>query len=617
MMAQRHAIRKLRIKGRAPGRVRRSSARQSEELLTLAFEVGGIGVFETDLVRKRTRFSQELCRTLGLPPTNTELSYAEASGFIHKDDRAGIQANVEAAATREDRGKWNGICRVIRADGEVRWVSISGRRIYGHDAQGDRPLRSVGTVVDITHLRQAEAALQASERRLRLALDAAEMGTFEADINASEAHVDEQAARLLGLARGAQIVPVEQLRELVAPEDLRASDVKKARMTEHREAYRHEFRVRMPDGAERWLSTFADIRAGSIVGVSFDITPRKMAELAREISEDRLRTATAAAGLGIFEWDPVADRATWGNDRMYEIMGRTRAEGSINKRELLARYLYREDAYDFDEALMEAVRTHGEFHAVCRIRRADGSRRWLQIDGKFEQHPLSKRWRLVGVAADITPRKRLEKQTERLSQRLLTVQEEERRNIAQELHDSTVQHLVAANLFLAPLEKRLKGKESALGEAQKSLTEATRELRTFSYLVHPPIVNNPDFCQSLRRYVIGFAERTGLSCEFRVRRQTDRYPLRVRKVLFRIVQEGLANAYRHASATHVTVDLRRIGRRLHVIVADDGRGIGVPHALSHGVGLLGIRIRLRQLGGRLKIGRAPCGGTRLHTTLPV
>jgi PAS domain S-box-containing protein len=181
-------------------------------------------------------------------------------------------------------------------------------------------VRSVGTVVDITHLRQTEAALQESERRLRLALDAARMGTFEADINASEARVDEQAARLLGLAGGAQVVPVEQLGERIALEDLQASDVKQARMTEHREAYHHEFRVRMPDGAERWLSAVADIRAGRILGVNFDITPRKMAELAREVSEDRLSTATTAAGLGIFEWDPVADRAAWGNTIFIERM---------------------------------------------------------------------------------------------------------------------------------------------------------------------------------------------------------------------------------------------------------------------------------------------------------
>ena len=82
----------------------------------------------------------------------------------------------------------------------------------------------------------------------------------------------------------------------------------------------------MPDGSVRWLSAHADIRANRIFGVNFDITRRKLAEEALAQSEARLRTATNAAALGVFEWDPVADEASWGNDRIYKIFGRTHAD---------------------------------------------------------------------------------------------------------------------------------------------------------------------------------------------------------------------------------------------------------------------------------------------------
>jgi PAS domain S-box-containing protein len=485
-------------------------------------------------------------------------------------------------------------------------------------------VRSVGTVVDITHIRETEAALQESERRLRLALDAAQMGIFEADPKADVAHVDRQEAQLLGLPEGTRRVTIQQLRKRVPLEDLRANNAKRARKAEHTEAYHHEFRLSMPDGSERWLSAHADVRADRIFGVHYDITERKLAELALELSEARLRIATNAAALGIFEWDPEADRSTWANDRMYEIFGRTRAEGPLSKQQLIAEYLVPADARDFDTALNDALRTNGRLHTVCRITQKGGGRRWLQIDGRFEHPSASTSVRLVGVVADITERKRLESRAARLSQQLLTIQEEERRSIAQELHDSTVQHLVAANLILISLKRHpSENQQRALDNLEASLEEATRELRAFSYLMHPPAVRGAELYRSLKHYIDGFAERTELACKLRMDRRTEKYPARLRRAVFRIVQEGLANAYRHASATLVVVALRRIGTRLHVVVTDNGRGIDakmrrVAHRPARpGVGIRGIRTRLSQLGGRLSIKRPPTGGTMLHATLPI
>jgi two-component system NarL family sensor kinase/two-component system sensor histidine kinase UhpB len=100
-----------------------------------------------------------------------------------------------------------------------------------------------------------------------------------------------------------------------------------------------------------------------------------------------------------------------------------------------------------------------------------------------------------------------------------------------------------------------------------------------------------------------------------------KYQALVKRTVLRIVQEGLANAYRHASALQVSIDIRRLGTRLHIVIADDGRGI--PHEFQQrqrptraGVGISGMRMRLTQLGGRLRISVPPKGGTRLHAVLP-
>jgi len=360
--------------------------------------------------------------------------------------------------------------------------------------------------------------------------------------------------------------------------------------------------------------------------VTFDVTKRKSAEAALQESEARLRIATSGAALGIFEWDAQADRAVWENDRMYDIFGRTRADGPLSKQQFVDDYLDRDDARNFEAALKEAMRTCGSFHSVCRIRRKDGSRRWLQIDGTFEATATGAPLRLVSVVADITARKALERQAKELSERLATIQEEERKNIARELHDSTAQHLVAASLNLMSLRPTtpLAAKQQKLwNEVEASIEEAAKELRTFSYLMDPPALRARGLRPTLQQYVDGFASRSGINVELRSSRDVDRFPLRMQRSLFRIVQAALANVFHHASASQVSVQLRCIASRLHLIISDNGRGLkrvrrhGGSPTLRHGVGLRGIRARLDELGGGLKITQVRPHGTRIHAALPV
>ena len=235
---------------------------ESDELLRLAVQVGGIGIYYFDIEHNRTRFSPELCAILGLPP-GAEMTYAEASRLFDARDRAVVNARVEAARRSTDEGKWDGLHRIVRADGTVRWVAIHGRRFYRDTANGRQAVRSIGTVIDVTHLKETEAALRESELRLRLALEAAQMGTFEADIAGQTATIDAQEARLLGLPEDTRVVSVDELRARIPLADLQASDAKKRTMERRAQAYHHEFRLRMPNGTERWLSAHAAISSGS------------------------------------------------------------------------------------------------------------------------------------------------------------------------------------------------------------------------------------------------------------------------------------------------------------------------------------------------------------------
>src|SRR5215510_6712639 len=146
----------------------------------------------------------------------------------------------------------------------------------------------IGSCTDITHLKDTEAALRESELRLRFALEAAAMGTFEVDMPATQAIIDGQEAHLLGLPDGTRAVSIDELRKRIPLEDLQISDAKQKRLTENGEAYQHEFRLLLPDGSERWLGAYAAVRSNRIFGVNFDVTERKRLECEAQALSDRL-----------------------------------------------------------------------------------------------------------------------------------------------------------------------------------------------------------------------------------------------------------------------------------------------------------------------------------------
>ena len=140
-----------------------------------------------------------------------------------------------------------------------------------------------------------------------------------------------------------------------------------------------------------------------------------------------------------------------------------------------------------------------------------------------------------------------------------------------------------------------------------SLQEATRELRTFTYLLHPPALQREGLSGTLGRYVEEFGRRTGLETSLQLDYGVDALPLPLQRSILRIVQEALANVHRHASASSVSVNLERKARELHLVISDDGRGIaeapgngdGEPFRL--GVGIQGMTARVQQFGGNVEI----------------
>jgi signal transduction histidine kinase len=209
-----------------------------------------------------------------------------------------------------------------------------------------------------------------------------------------------------------------------------------------------------------------------------------------------------------------------------------------------------------------------------------------------------------------------------IGERLLALQEEERRRIAAELHDSTAQHLVAIDLFLMrlrPLTSKLGGTDGLIEQIKASLTEAQKELRVFTYLLYPPDLQKEGLKITVDRYVDGFARRTGIAVSADITERTDAIPYPVQRSILRILQEALSNVHRHSQAISVTIKLTMRLDRLVLLIADDGRGMPTTSDAAaparQGLGIPGMQARVRQFGGEMRIYTGQ-RGTMLVATIP-
>ncbi|MGB7436716.1 MAG: response regulator [Candidatus Acidiferrum sp.] len=209
-----------------------------------------------------------------------------------------------------------------------------------------------------------------------------------------------------------------------------------------------------------------------------------------------------------------------------------------------------------------------------------------------------------------------------LTGRILKLQDDERRRLARELHDSTGQMLAAMKMSLDRLCREVSGKDSE-GLVMQSIAineDLTRHLRTMSYLLHPPLLEELGLASALGWYVEGFTQRSRIDVNLQISEQFDRLPDDVEIAIFRVVQECLTNIHRHSGSAVAKIELTRSLEGVRVEVKDEGKGIA-PERLRdgkviHGIGMMGIQERMRQLGGGLEV-MSSNKGTTVVATLPL
>jgi len=360
----------------------------------------------------------------------------------------------------------------------------------------------------------------------------------------------------------------------------------------------------------------------------YAIQRKRAADALRE-SEERLRLAVTAANEAIWEYDPV-NGLRWNKAYDEPSVGATET-GSFT--ELCVWRIHPEDREKVSTNFVQALEGQAtSWDAEYRLERAVGE--WSHVHDRavITRDSSGKVTRVVGAMLDVTDLKRTEEALQesnqrlhRLSRDLLRAQDYERRRIARELHDSTAQLLAALMISLSRLQEpglKPDRQRQALSEANELAAACSAEIRTVTCLLHPPLLDEVGLPTALQSYAQGFNQRTGIQVEIKIPPGFGRLGSELEATLFRIVQEGLANVHKHSGSQLAVVRLERDRHEVRLVLQDRGRGL--PKALRKeakgfvrfGIGIVGMRERAEQLGGRLELTSNDIGA-KLTVTLPL
>ena len=470
---------------------------------------------------------------------------------------------------------------------------------------------------------------------MRMVLKIAPVGVFRADSIGYCIYVNERWCELTGL-RAAEAFGTGWMKA-IHPEDRSRVVEEWQRMTKSGTPFHCEYRYWRPDGSACWvLGQVSEQRdeLGSLlsyVGTATDITElRAMREELRHSHDElelrvRERTTELERMAMIVEASDDAiitsalDGSILGWNRAAETMYGYRAE------ETLGLYIWSlVPEHLVEEARMLKERVHnGESvlqHETTRVAKSGEV-----LDVSLSAFPLrDASGVIVGssvIVRDITAAKRARLRLRQLSWKLLSAQDDERRRIARELHDSTAQTIAGLAMTLAVLDERdgtrltPARRHELIAESRELADSATRELRTLSYLLHPPLLDEMGLTAALRWFVEGFVKRSGIQVSLKIAPDIERLSSPLETALFRVVQESLVNVHRHSQSPTAAIRLAHDEGWIELEIRDHGRGLPPKVEDQLGVGISGMKERLLQLGGSLTI-ESNANGTVVLARIP-
>jgi PAS domain S-box-containing protein len=580
--------------------------RRSEAYLEATQKISGVGswVWNTS-TGEIVYWSQENYRIWRIEGA---ITFEKAVERIHPEDRPVHTQAVERAIREKTDFEQN--FRIVLPDGSIRFIHSIGRRVI---SKRNGHVEWIGAHIDVTERKRADEKLRQAQARIESVLSSVADIHILFDRDWHYLYINEAAVRAIGLPRE-QILGYtlwELYPQIVGTELARRCH----RAMDEGIPATYDFYYSIRD---TWFENHVYPTPEGLAVYATDITERKRAE-------EKLREYEKVVE-GVEEMIAVVDREyryLIANSAFlsYRSMVKEQVVGhlvpDVLGKEVFERVIKRK----MDECFEGRAVKYEVRYKYPEIGERDISVSYFPIEGALGTD------RVACVLQDITERKRAEQELRRLSGQLLRLQDEERRKIARDLHDAAGQDLVALATILAQLHASVpsSGRKSRklISQCQAVADRCIRGVRTLSYLLHPPMLDEAGLEDAIRHYAGGFAERTGIEVELEVSPRFGRMKRDVELALFRVMQESLINIQRHSGSFTAKIRLERKSGVVSLEVSDKGRGTSGTELLSKsglpfevGVGIPSMQERVKLIGGRLEI-ESSSGGTTVRVMLPI
>jgi PAS domain S-box-containing protein len=563
-------------------------------------------------------WSEELYRIAGRDPKSPAVSYHDHHTLYAPESWSRLQEAVNEAL--KNGTSYSVELELVRPDGTKRCVIANG------EAQRDSKgaiLSLRGTVQDITERKLIEEATALLAAIVASSDDAIVSKTLDGVITTW----NKSAERIFGYTANEAI---GQHIKLIIPPDRHAEEddilarLRRGERIDHFQTVR-----RRKDGTLIDVSvTISPVCDSSrrVIGaskVARDITAQKQAERALRESEQRYKVVTDASPVMV--WMSGKDKLCYYfNKSWLDFTGHT-MEQEVG--DGWAQGVHSDDVERCVQLYESCFDARRPFEMEYRLRHHSGQYRWILDCGTPRYAPDGTFEGYIGGCLDIHDRKEAAEKIRLADEtmRVMKVQDEERRRIARDLHDSAGQTLTVLGLSLAQLVQSAEHVAPELAKEGRQIEEVVqqlhREIRTTSYLLHPPLLDEAGLMSALDWYVQGVAQRSGMAIELVFSDGFGRLPAEMELAIFRVVQECLTNIHRHANSKTAFIRIARENRNVCIEVRDEGKGISTERlteiqSRGSGVGIAGIRERLRQLSGEMKI-ESSGSGTTVFATIPL
>lgn len=603
-----------------------SALRASQANLANAQRIAHLGSWTWDLTTNKVTWSDEVHRIYGTDPQTFEPTYEYFLSSIHPDDRDHVTTQLQRSIV--DETDYDVEYRIFRPDG--REIALHTRGELGFDSAGQAAGMS-GTVVDVTARKQTERALEKNQDQLKLIFDSVAEGLIVEDAEKGIIECNSEAGRILGL-KSEQLIgqtSYDPRVHLIRENGQRVEQVDLpvvATFRTGKPARDAVLGIPKANGQTVWLSVntaplFDTSGRVTMVVTSFsDITENKRADARLRTTEKRLATILDACPIGICITTLESGIILDVNDPCCEIAGYTRDE--VLGRAIMDLGFWPE-LTDRPKFIQRLIAEGTIKNLETPFRRKDGS--IGHALRSFERLMLDGQECILTMLTDITDRKQIDEELrtsrgrlEVLTRQLISTQETERRRLARELHDEIGQLLTAIKMSLRRSQQAADASlQLNLDENVQMIETAIGQVRNLSLSLRPPQLDELGLVAALHWLIKHQARIGGFQEHLEVGLGDHRIPEELATICFRIVQETLTNAIRHAHPTSVSVKVIAENDELYLQVQDDGVGFNVDEARQRAMsgaslGLLSMQERVSLVGGRLQIDSEVGQGTRIQ-----